>query len=85
MWDGGNNGTVFPGTGYLNGQINFPSPDISRNSEIVSREGFSKMRQEEMSERLLKLKEEDDEEEIVAGKFSPCGGECEQGSGIIFF
>ena len=43
------------------------------------------MRQEEMSERLLKLKEEDDEEEIVAGKFSPCGGECEQGRELFFF
>lgn len=63
--------------------MNYPfmnSPELSRNSEVLSRAGYNGgIRQEEISGRLSKLKEEDDEDEIIAGKFSPCGGECDQG------
>ncbi|KAK6619502.1 hypothetical protein RUM43_012259 [Polyplax serrata] len=73
---------VVRGGGYINGQMNYPfmnSPEVSRNSEVLSRAGYNGgIRQEEMSGRLSKLKEEDDEDEIIAGKFSPCGGECDQ-------
>lgn len=60
------------------------SPELSRNSEVFSRGVYNGgIKQEEMSGRLFKLKEEDDEDEIIAGKFSPCGGECEQGTPML--